>query len=363
MKGVRAGQVMGFPRFRRKARPQSVRFTTGAIRVEDDRHHLILPVIGRMRTHESTRKLARRIENGTARILSATVKRDSRGRWHVSFACEVVRRVGRQARADHAKRLGRRLGIDVGVRALVVAADEHGREVYRAPAPRALLDAQAKLRRLQRKAARQTRGSNRRAKTMRQIGRLHGRVAAIRLDAISKATTAIAQGCDIVVVEDLNVAGMGARKPGAGKAGRGFNRSIRDAAFGELARQIGYKADWYGTELMVADRWFASSKTCSSCGVRRPSLRLGERTYRCTQPDCGLVIDRDLNAAVNLARWPDQAGVPSPGSGPVEANYGRRADRETDPAQAGDAGGNDPSTPHRSRPGQTGTAARQRAAA
>ena len=150
-----------------------------------------------------------------------------------------------------------------------------------------------------------------------------------------------------MVLEDLNVAGMGRTKTGLGARGRGCSRAIADAAFGELARQIGYKADWYGTELVVADRWFASSKTCSSCGARKPRLHLDERTHHCTQPDCGLVIDRDLNAAINLARWP-QAGVPSPGSGPVEANYGRRADRETDPAPAGDAGGNDPSTPHRS---------------
>ena len=359
--GARAGQAMGFPRFRREARPQSVKFTTGTIRVEDDRRHVTLPVVGQIKTHESTRKLARRIENGTARILSAAVKRDSRGRWHVSFACEVVHQVGRGARPSHAKRLGRRVGVDVGVHDLVVAADSKGREVYRVPAPRALMDAQEKLARLQRKAARQIRGSRRRAKTLKAIGRLHGRVAAIRHDAICKATTAITQGCDVVVVEDLNVAGMGRRKPGLGARGRGFNRAIADAAFSEIRRQLADKADWYGTELVVADRWFPSSKACSGCGARKPSLHLDERTYCCDA--CGRSLDRDLNGAVNLARWPDQVDVPSPGSGPVEANCGRRADRETGPAQAGDAGGNDPSTPHRPRPGKTGTATPQAVAA
>lgn len=358
--GARKGGPVGFPRFRRKSRAQSVRFTTGVIRVEADRRHVRLPVLGRIHTHESTRSLARRLEAGTARILSATVKQDSRGRWWVSFGVEVQRAVGHDARPAHARRLApavAAVGVDVGVCDLLVAADGTGREVLRVPAPRSLAGIQNKLRRLQRAAARQQRGSARRRATAERIGRLHGRAAAIRRDIVNKTTTALTQGCDVLVIEDLNVAGMGARKTGLGARGRGFNRAIADAALGELRRQLTYKATWYGSRLVVADRWFPSSKTCSACGARKPSLHLSQRTYRCDA--CGVAVDRDLNAAVNLARL----GVPSAGSGPGDANDGLGADRDTDPAQAGDAGGHETSTLHRPRAGQTGTAPPQGEAA
>ena len=318
-----------------------------------------LPRIGRVHTHESTRKLARRLEAGTARILRATVACDSSGRWHCSFTVAVRRAVERGNRRRHAC-----VGVDVGVRDLLVAADADGRQVLRVAAARSLSAAQAKLARLQRKAARQTKGSNRRARTLRAVARVHARAANIRGDAIDKATTTLAKTADVVVVADLNVAGMGSRKRGVGARGRGMNRALADAALAEVRRQLGYNTAWYASRLVVADRWFPSSKTCSRCGRRKPSLRLDERTYRCAQPDCGLVADRDRNAAVNLARWPDQAGLPSPGSGPVEVNSGQRADRDTDPAQAGDAGGDDLSTPHAAHAAdQTGTATEQSEAA
>jgi putative transposase len=119
---------------------------------------------------------------------------------------------------------------------------------------------------------------------------------------------------------------MGRRKTGLGARGRGMNRAVADAAMAEVRRMLAYKTTWYGSRLVLADRWWPSSKTCSGCGGRKPSLPLSERTYHCANPDCGLVVDRDLNAAVNLARWPTQADVPSPGSGPEDVNDGRGAD-------------------------------------
>lgn len=95
-------------------------------------------------------------------------------------------------------------------------------------------------------------------------------------------------------IEDLNVAGM--------TRNRSLAKSVADAAMGELGRRLGYKADWYGTDLHHADRWYPSSKTCSACGHIKQELDLSERTYHCDT--CGLEIDRDLNAAINLARWP-----------------------------------------------------------
>jgi putative transposase len=158
----------------------------------------------------------------------------------------------------------------------------------------------------------------------------------VRRDVLAKLSTRLAQRHDVIVIEDLNCDGMGRRKPRAGAGGRAFNRALRDAAFGQLRRQLSYKADWYGATLVVADRWYPSSKTCPGCGERKPSLQLAERTYACD--NCDLVIDRDVNAAVNLARLGDQHSRPA-GSGPVA---GRGADHKTEP---GSAGGCEASTP------------------
>ena len=122
-----------------------------------------------------------------------------------------------------------------------------------------------------------------------------------------------------------------------------------------------YKTTWYGSTLVEADRWYPSSKTCSGCDSRKPRLTLAERTYECEH--CGIVLDRDLNAAINLARLGETQtlGESSPaGSGPVA---GRGATRETEPATAGDAAGEEASTPHQRPLGQTGTASPQGEAA
>lgn len=267
-KGTRAGRPVGFPRFKSRARTRpSVAFTTGTIRCEPDRHHVTLPRLGRIRVHESTRKLSRRIEAGTARILRATCTRDAAGRWHVAFTVEVTRRIGPPA---HIKRHRTAVGVDLNLGDLVAATPD-GREVMRVTAPRGLRDTQAKLGRLQRNAARQQRGSNRRAKTIQAIGRTHTRAANIRRDILHKTTTRLAQTYPTVVVEDLNVAGMGRRKPGAGAGGRGFNRAVADTGMAQVRRQLAYKTCWYGSTMIVADRWYPSSKTCSSCSSRSQS--------------------------------------------------------------------------------------------
>ena len=312
--GRRAGRRVGFPRFksRRRSAP-SVRFTTGAIRVEADRQHVVLPRLGRLKLHESARKLARRLEAGTARILSATVRRDGR-RWYVSFACEVQRAERTPARPCAT------VGVDLGVSHLAVLST--GALV---PNPRHLDAALRKLRRLSRGLSRKT-GPDRRTRrdaskrwerTRGQLSRVHGRVANLRRDGLHKLTTRLATTYGTVVVEDLNVAGM--------LRNRRLARRIADAGFAEIRRQLDYKTLWYGGRLVVADRWYPSSKTCSGCGAVRTKLALSERTYTCTT--CGLVLDRDVNAARNLAALAATVA----GSGPETLNR-RGADRKTPPA-------------------------------
>ena len=369
--GERAGKAVGFPRFKSARSRRSVRFTTGPIRVEADRHHVTLPRVGTIRTHESTRKLARRIEAGTARILSATVSEEPSGRWFCSFQVIVWRPVGVPG---HAGAGAPAVGVDIGVKAdaLLVIAAPDSREIGRVPAPKSLTTAQGRLRAHQRKAARQqgpwdpgTKSrrppSKRWGRTNRRIGRLHAHAAAVRRDVLHKATTSLAQQHRVITVETLNVSGM---RSAGGAHKRGLNRALADASLAEVRRMLAYKCTWYGSTLVEAGRYYPSSKLCSACGGRKPNLTLADRIYKCGH--CGLQIDRDLNAAVNLARLGEArqlmlAGEQGPaGSGPVA---GRGATRETDPARAGDAGGCETSTPHRQQPGKTGTVSPQGEAA
>lgn len=351
--GKRAGQRMAFPKFRGRRARRAFSYTTGSFRPNPDGRSVQLPRIGRVHTHESVVDLVGAVERGEVNIKRATVSY-TRGRWWCSFTVEDHRGVIVPADAKpHAV-----VGVDAGVVDLLVVATADGKEVLRVPAPKPLVDAQHRLRQLQRKAGRQTRGSNRWRTTMRRIGRIHTRVANLRADAIHKATTTVAKIAHTVVVEDLNAKGMAARKPGAGRAGRGFNRAVCDAALGEVRRQLTYKVDWYGGTLVKADRWYPSSKTCSSCGVREPSMPLDVRTWTCTS--CGTTHDRDRNAATNLAHLAVCISCRQWGG---ESKHGRGADRQPCPAQAGHAGGCEASTSHGHQPGQTRTATPQEVAA
>jgi IS605 OrfB family transposase len=329
--GNRKGRRVGFPRFksRRKSTP-SCRFTTGAIRLEEDRRHVTLPRLGVIKTHESTRKLHRRIADGRVRILSAIVRAEA-GRWFVSFTVEAQRAERTPARPDAV------VGVDLGVKTLAVFSDG------RPPAenPRHYDAARRKLARLSRAVSRRQgpdrrtgrQPSNRWRKANAARNRVHHRVTNLRRDAIHKLTTALARQYGTIVVEDLNVAGM--------VQNRRLARVVSDAGFGQIRRQLAYKTVWNGGTLVVADRWFPSSKTCSRCGVVKAKLRLSERVFACTE--CGLILDRDENAALNLASLVKRTVA---GSGP-ETENGRGADLKTRP---GRAGGCEASTPHRAVP-------------
>jgi putative transposase len=330
----RTGPRMGFPRFKSKRKaPKSCRFTTGAIRLEDDRRHITLPVIGTLKTHESTRKLHRRIAGGTATVRSATLKHEA-GRWFCSFTVEVQRTGSVPTRPDAV------IGVDLGIKTLAVFSD--GRPA--AGNPRHYDTARRKLARLSRTVSRRRgpdrrtgqRPSNRWQRADAKRNRVHHRTVNLRRDAIHQLTTGLAREYGMVVVEDLNVSGL--------VRNRGLARAVSDAGFGEIRRQLTYKTTWNGGRLHVADRWFPSSKTCSGCGTVKPKLSLRVRTYVCEH--CGLVLDRDTNAALNLAALVKRHVA---GSGP-ETRNGRGADRETAPSAAG---GCEASTPHRAVPTRT----------
>jgi putative transposase len=304
--GRRKGRRMDFPRPKRKGRCRDAcRFTTGQIKVLADRKHVQLPRIGVIRTHESTRKLARRLEYGTARILAATISRTA-DRWFISFTVEAQRHV------ESGRAKATVVGVDAGVRHLAVLST--GMVIRN---PKALERSLRKLRRLNRQLHRHKPGSIRRHQTRRRLARVHASAANLRRDALHKLTTALATEHGTVVVEQLNVAGM--------VRNRHVARALSDAALAELRRQLTYKTSWYGSRLIVADPFYPSSKTCSVCGWVKAKLTLAERTFTCEV--CGLVLDRDLNAAHNLAKLVQH--VAQSGWETINA---RGADHKTQPA-------------------------------
>ena len=281
-KGQRKGRRLGFPKFKKRRRCRdSFRFGGGAIRCAGTT--VTLPRLGTIRTHESTRKLARRLQAGTARILSATVSRTAQ-RWLVSFTVETDRAVPQRH-----SRPGSAIGIDLGVKTLLTGVDASG-AVITVAGPKPLRASLRKLRRASRAHSRKTPGSANRRKSAARLARIHARVANVRADALHKATSMLAARYQTIIAEELNVAGM--------TRNRRLARAIADQGFGTARRMLGYKAAWNGGRLVVAGRWFPSSKTCSGCGDVKAKLALSERTYRCGH--CGLALDRDVNAARNL---------------------------------------------------------------
>jgi putative transposase len=334
-KGERRGRL-GFPKAKKRGRCRdSFRFGAGAIHCAGAT--VTLPRLGIIRTHESTRKLARRLETGTARILSATVSRTAQ-RWFVSFTVEIQRAVPeRHARPESA------IGVDLGVKTLLTGADDRGR-ILTFGGPKAFRSSLRRLRRAGRAHSRKTKGSANRRKAAGKLARVHARIANVRSDALHKACSNLAARYETVVAEDLNVSGM--------LANRTLARSVADQGFGTGRRLLGYKTTWNGGTLLLANRWYPSSKTCSACGWRKPSLTLAERTFTCEA--CDLVMDRDENAARNLLALRIKTGTDSGTASGAET--GRKAYACGDRVRPGLAGqwsqppaGEEAGTRHRER--------------
>jgi putative transposase len=179
-------------------------------------------------------------------------------------------------------------GVDLGIKSMIVLSDGTIFEN-----PKALRNNLKSLKRLQRGLTRKSKGSANRKKQQIKIARKHYRISSIRKNAIHQATSYIVNNYSKIIIEDLNVKGMIKNKK--------LSQAIIDVSFGELARQLSYKAQWAGKSFVKADRFFASSKTCSNCGCKKEKLKLSERIFKCG--NCGLKIDRDLNAAKNLANY------------------------------------------------------------
>lgn len=343
--GARAGRLVGTPRFKRKGvsrdsftvphettgaygtyyhkkdpeyarrKAQLKRRGINAKPTITDYRHVRLSHLGVIRTHNTTKPLVKAVRAG-AEIKSFTVSRAA-DRWYVSILVELTRP---SATPTHAQRSAGVVGVDLGVRYLAALSDEQAPQRFaRYPSleftgdgaptlanPRWARTAEKRLVRLQRALSRAQKGSKRRARIVQQIARHHHLVALRRESGLHQISKRLSTGYTLIGLEDLAVAGMTASAAGTveapGKNVRqkaGLNRSILDAAFSTLRRQLEYKASWYGSQVQIIDRFFASSQTCSACGARaKTKLDLRVRVFECAA--CGVRIDRDVNAARNI---------------------------------------------------------------
>jgi transposase len=300
----KAGHRVGFPRFRAKGRShEAVIFQRP--RIADGRNVVLDRRLGPLRTKESMRKVIRLLASDRhARVMRSTVQLVNGG-WVISL---TVRRSVKQRRP---RRPNATVGVDVGLARLATLSTGHLAGNSRP------LEAELRcLRRLQRQLDRQRRANNpanyhrdgrpkngcktwvksqRMLRTEQRIATLHERVANLRREQAHQLTTALTREFGVIGVETLAVKNL--------MGNRRLARHIADVGWGTVLAQLRYKTSWSdGSLLVAADRFYPSSKTCSSCGAVKAKLRLAERVFTCDEPGCGLVMDRDLNAALNLAR-------------------------------------------------------------
>jgi transposase len=366
----------GYPTFKTKRQGLGSFRLTGSIHVYEKA--IELPRLGRLRLKECGY-----VPRSSVNILAATISEEA-GRWFVSVQVE-------EEVPDPPAATGEPIGADVGINRLAQCSD--GRVVEN---PKALRAELKRLKRLHRRLSRKTKGSKNRAKARMKLARKYARIAHVRRDALHKGTSLLTRAAlspeervahkaemaaslpepkakvkprkgkktqsaetpslpaqvarkvkkkqmkqrlrwatpanahvrpAVVVLEDLNVDGM--------KRNRKLALSISDVGLGEFRRQMTYKTTWQGEILLVADRWFPSTKRCSRCGNVKEDMDLSERIYVCENPGCSLVIDRDVNAALNLAALTKPTNQPGPyreflGKGETPVERGALADLSQD---------------------------------
>jgi len=272
---VKQGKKPGYPRYKKRGMHDSFGLSNDKVKLKGKR--VLISKLGWVKLTEFWRFSG-------DELLSATVSRQA-GRWFVSFNSEAV--MDDPILSDYV------VGVDIGVKKLAVTSDG---EVF--DNPRALVKAQERICLYQKSVSRKRKGSSNRKKAVLKLAGHHYRISNIRKDSLHKASNAIVKIAGVIGIENLDVAGM--------LKNRRLSRAISDASLSELHRQIGYKAAWHGVIVVKADRYYPSSKTCSSCGEVKQDLSLSERVYRCR---CGLELDRDINAAINLKNYAEGFSV------------------------------------------------------
>ena len=324
--GSREGRPVGFPRRKRKGRCRDSfrlrnktdrRTGQASLRVGDGHPRSVtMPTIGAIRIHDDTRRLRRLLrpvhhlepQTGTqvlaprAKLLFATCRRRG-NRWYVSLNVHAPdlhpqRRHPPRRDRDH----GGWVGLDRGLAAFAVAATSNGSEVRRWHAPKPLQRNVANLRRQSRALSRTKLRSINHAKAARRLSKSHARITNVRRSFLHEVSSRLVQTHDRLCLEDLAVANL--------VRNRHLARAISDAGWADFARKLAYKQAWRGGQVMIADRWLPSTRTCSRCGLVKQRMGLAERVFSCDR--CGLTLDRDRNAAANLAAWAERQHARAP---------------------------------------------------
>lgn len=262
---------IGRPSFKKKGNTQSYRLPNQKFRIEGDR--IRLEKIGWVKV-----VIDRNIpDNG--KIISCTISKNSANQYYVSIIvdCEIVKK----------PKTGKEVGIDLGIKKFATLSD--GITIDN---PKYLRENQSKISRIQKYMSRKVKGSRRWHKNRLRVARLHNKISNKRLWFLHNLTTYLVNNYDTICIEDLNVSGM--------VKNRKLASSISDASFSMFRSLLEYKCEWYGKALSVIDRFYPSSKTCSFCGWKKDDLSLSDRVFVCD--NCGIKIDRDLNAAINIRR-------------------------------------------------------------
>ncbi|GAA1250834.1 RNA-guided endonuclease TnpB family protein [Streptomyces aureus] len=265
------GKRARYPRFKsRKKSRKSAEYTTSAFRFRDSRLTL-----AKMREPLEIR-WSRPLPEGMSPS-TVTVSQDAAGRWFVSLLCD-------DPGIKHLPTTDAAIGIDAGLDHLLTFST--GEKIAN---PRHERRDRVALAKAQRRLAKKAKDSVNRAKARRKVAKIHARIADRRRDALHKITTRLVRDNQTLVIEDLTVCNM--------VKNRKLARAISDAAWSQFRSMLEYKAAWYGREVIAIDRWFPSSKLCSSCGALADEMPLSVRTWTC---ECGTTHDRDVNAAKNL---------------------------------------------------------------
>ena len=269
---VKKGENPGYPRFKSKHHHrQSYKSKCVGTNIKVLENAVQLPKLGNVKCRVS--------KTVSGRILSATVSRTASGKYFVALCCtDVV--IERLAPSDSS------IGLDMGLKAFAVTSDG-----LAYPNHKYLAKSQKKLAKLQRQLSRKTKGSKRRNKARIHVARLHEQIANQRKDMLHKLSTDLIRNNDIICIEDLAPKNM--------VKNHKLAQSITDASWGEFRRQLTYKSEWYGKQVVKIDRFYPSSQICSECGLQWPGTKdLAVRSWIC--PQCETVHDRDCNAAKNI---------------------------------------------------------------
>lgn len=259
-----------YPSFKRKDSRQAAEYTTSAFKWDGKR--LMLAKMDEALDIRWSRRIPK-----AATVTTVTVSKDAAGRYFASLLCDDV--------VAKKRKVTGKVGVDLGLTHFAILST--GEKIS---APKPFRTNEARLAKAQRRLAKKQKGSKNRAKAKMKVARIHARIADARRDFLHKLSTRLVNENQVIAIETLAVANM--------QKNHCLAKSISDANWPEFVRQLEYKALWYGRELVGIDRWYPSSKRCFDCGYTVPALPLSVREWSC--PECGVIHDRDVNAARNV---------------------------------------------------------------